>query len=284
MVYTRERLELADGDFLDLDWAKAGHRRVAIISHGLEGSSTQNDVKTLAAALNAAGWDALAWNFRGCSGEENRLLQFYHSGETLDLSIVVGHAAAEYPEIAVVGFSLGGNMILKYLGEASPHPAIRVAVAVSAPIDLAASSRALDRRPGNGIYLRRFMKSLSAKVEAKALRYPLEIDPNGVRQVASFSEFDNRFTAPIHGFKDAAEYWSRSSALQFLPQITIPTLLLSAKDDPFLAPECFPETLAREHSYFYLEAPACGGHLGFLDLRGSWMNRRIPMFLNSRAC
>ena len=122
MVYTRERLELADGDFLDLDWAKARHRRVAIISHGLEGSSTQNDVKTLAAALNAAGWDALAWNFRGCSGEENRLLQFYHSGETLDLSIVVGHAAAEYPEIAVVGFSLGGNMILK-LGIRQPTPA-----------------------------------------------------------------------------------------------------------------------------------------------------------------
>ena len=275
-----ERLELPDGDFLDLDWGKAGHRRLAVISHGLEGSSKNSDIRGLSAALNEAGWDTLAWNFRGCSGEQNRCLRFYHSGETGDLSAVINHAAVNYSSLALVGFSLGGNMILKYLGEGNVHPFLQAAVAVSVPVDLASSARALDRRLGNQIYLRRFMKSLAAKVEAKAKRFPAEIDATGVHDIRSFSIFDDRYTARIHGFRDAEDYWSQSSAIGYLNRISIPTLLLNAKDDPFLSRESFPYVEASKNPCFYLEAPRSGGHLGFLDAQGFWIERRIPEFLN----
>ena len=138
-----ERLELPDGDFLNLDWVRRGHRRLVILSHGLEGSFDAGYIRGMAAALVAAGWDALAWTFRGCGPEPNRLLRFYHSGETGDLSTIIRHAAVRYEQIALVGFSLGGNLTLKYLGEAPPHPAITSAAAISAPVDLAASARAL---------------------------------------------------------------------------------------------------------------------------------------------
>lgn len=275
-----ERLELPDGDFLDLDWVKAGHRRLAVISHGLEGSSKNRDIRGLSAALNKAGWDTLAWNFRGCSGELNRCLRFYHSGETGDLSAVLSHAAGGYSSLALVGFSLGGNMILKYLGEGNVHPFVHAAVAISVPVDLASSARALDRRPGNQIYLRRFMKSLAAKVEAKAKQFPTEIDATGVRDVRSFSIFDDRYTARIHGFRDAEDYWSQSSAIGYLKRISIPTLLLNAKDDPFLSLESFPYKEGRQNPCLSLETPNSGGHLGFLDAQGFWIERRIPEFLN----
>ena len=275
-----ERLELPDGDFLDLDWGKAGHRRLAVISHGLEGSSKNSDIRGLSAALNEAGWDTLAWNFRGCSGEQNRCLRFYHSGETGDLSAVINHAAVNYSSLALVGFSLGGNMLLKYLGEGNVHPFLQAAVAVSVPVDLASSARALDRRLGNQIYLRRFMKSLAAKVEAKAKRFPAEIDATGVHDIRSFSIFDDRYTARIHGFRDAEDYWRQSSAIGYLNLISIPTLLLNAKDDPFLSRESFPYVEASKNPCFYLEAPRSGGHLGFLDAQGFWIERRIPQFLN----
>ena len=275
-----ERLELPDGDFLDLDWVKAGHRRLAVISHGLEGSSKNRDIRGLSAALNKAGWDTLAWNFRGCSGELNRCLRFYHSGETGDLSAVLSHAAGGYSSLALVGFSLGGNMILKYLGEGNVHPFVHAGVAISAPVDLASSARALDRRPGNQIYLRRFMKSLAAKVEAKAKRFPTEIDATGVRDVRSFSIFDDRYTARIHGFRDAEDYWSQSSAIGYLNRISIPTLLLNAKNDPFLSLESFPYKEGRQNPCLSLETPNSGGHLGFLDAQGFWIERRIPEFLN----
>jgi len=281
LAYESERLELPDGDFVDLDWARAGHRRVAVLSHGLEGNSQNNDIRGLASALNASGWDVLAWNFRGCSGETNRLMRFYHSGETLDLAAVIAHAATRYADLALAGFSLGGNMTLKYLGEGPAHPSIRAAAAVSVPIDLASSARALDRRWGNRIYLGRFMRRLTAKVEAKAIRFPGEIDAVDIRGVRSFAEFDDRFTARIHGFRDAEDYWARSSSRQYLPGIRIPTLLLNALDDPFLTPESFPFPEAAQNPHLSLEAPASGGHLGFLDGNGSWVERRVPGFFSA---
>lgn len=170
-------------------------------------------------------------------------------------------------------------MTLKYLGEAPSHPKVLAAVAVSAPIDLAASSKKLDRRPGNGIYMRRFMKRLRAKVESKALRFPGELDTRNLQRVMTFAEFDNRYTAKLHGFQNAEDYWTQASSLQYLPGIQIPTLLLNALDDPFLATECFPGSLAVQSKWVYLEAPKFGGHLGFLDSKGCWLNRRIPEFL-----
>jgi len=282
--YRRERRELPDGDFLDLDWARAGHGRLAILSHGLEGCSANTCIRGMAAALNAAGWDALAWNFRGCGGEANRLPRFYHSGETGDLAAVIGYAAPEYERIALIGFSLGGNVILKYLGEAPPHPAVAAGVAISAPVDIAAGSRVLDEQWANLIYLRRFIKPLVAKVRAKALQFPREIDVAGAGAIRTFAEFDNRYTAPLHGFRDARDYWARSSARQYLPRITLPTLILNARNDPFLPPECFPFAEAHLNSALFLETPASGGHVGFLDfVRGlePWSERRVVEFLAS---
>src|SRR5260370_27354335 len=240
LAFEHERFELDDGDFLDLDWARMGGDKLAILSHGLEGRSDDGYNRGMATALQVAGWDALAWNLRGCGKEMNRLPRFYHSGETGDLGAVIRFAATEYSRIALIGFSLGGNLTLKYLGEASPHPAVIGAVAISVPIDLAASALALDQRWSNRIYLRRLIKSLIAKVETNALRFPDQGCVTGSRTIPTFQEFDDRYTAPIHGFLDAADYWKKSSARQFLDRITIPTLLLNAAMVPFLAPNAFP--------------------------------------------
>jgi len=236
----------------------------------------------MATALHAAGWDALAWNFRGCGKEMNRLPRFYHSGETGDLGAVIRFAARKYSRIALVGFSLGGNLTLKYLGEASAHASVIGAVAISAPIDLAASARALDHRWSNRIYRQRLIKSLVAKIETKALRFPDQLDASWSRTIRTFQEFDDRYTAPIHGFRDAADYWKKSSARQYLDRITIPTLVLNAYNDPFLTPGCFPFAEAEQNSCLFFEAPRSGGHVGFVDLtRGSepWSERRVVEFL-----
>jgi uncharacterized protein len=282
IVFERERLELEDGDFLDLDWVQMGRDKLAILSHGLEGCSDDRYNRGMATALHAAGWDALAWNLRGCGKEMNRLPRLYHSGETGDLGAVIRFAATKYSQIALIGFSLGGNFTLKYLGEATPHPAVIGAVAISVPIDLAASARALDQRWSNRIYLRRFIKSLIAKVETKALSFPDQIDASWSQTIRTFQEFDDRYTAPMHGFRDAADYWKKSSARQFLERITIPTLLLNAYNDPFLTPGCFPFAESEQNSCLSFEAPESGGHLGFIDLaRGSepWSERRVVEFL-----
>ena len=278
----RERLELVDGDFLDLGWARAGTERLTILSHGLEGASDARYIRGMAAALNAAGWDVLVWDFRGCSQETNRLPRLYHSGETGDLGAVIDFAATRYSRIALVGFSLGGNLILKYLGESNPHPALVSAAALSAPLDLAATARALDRHWSKRIYRNSFIKSLIAKVEAKAARFPDKFDVNGIRGIRTFEEFDDRYTAPIHGFRDAEDYWEKTSARQFLTRITVPTLILNACDDPLLTPESFPVAEAEGNPWLFLEMPKSGGHLGFIDLvRGiePWSERRVVEFL-----
>src|SRR3979411_491020 len=199
IVFERERLELEDGDFLDLDWARLGGDKLAILSHGLEGCSDNGYIRGMATSLLAAGWDALAGKLRGCGKEMNRLPRFYHSGETGDLEAVIRFAAAKYSRIALIGFSLGGNLTLKYLGEASPQPAVIGAVAISAPIDLAASARTLDQRWSNRIYLRRLIKSLIAKVEDKAFRFPDQLDASRSRTIRTFQKFDDHYTPPING-------------------------------------------------------------------------------------
>jgi predicted alpha/beta-fold hydrolase len=282
ITFDHERLELDDGDFLDLRWLRQGRDRLVILSHGLEGNAEQGYVRGMAAAASAGGWDALAWNFRGCGDDPNRLVRLYHSGATEDLKPVIEHAAASYSRIALIGFSLGGNLTLKYLGEAPPHPAVVAGVAISAPVDLAASARMLDQRWSNRIYLRRFISSLITKVEAKAPRFPDEIDASGSRALRTFQEFDDRYTSRLHGFRDAADYWQQASARQYLHQITVPALLLNALDDPFLAPECFPFPEAEQNSCLSLEVPASGGHLGFLEYAGGlrpWFEHRAVQFL-----
>ncbi len=280
----KERLELDDGDFLDLEWA--GHRgeKLAIISHGLEGCSRAKYVQGMAAALLRRGWDVLAWSFRGCSGEPNRLASFYHSGKTEDLELVIQHAISVHParEIDLVGFSLGGNLTLKYVGERGTeiHPAIHRAVAFSVPCELACSSAKLAKWQ-NRIYMERFMKSLREKVKQKHHHFPEALDITGVDGMRTFAHFDDRFTAPLHGFDDASDYWKRSSCRQFLKDISIPTLLVSALNDPILGPACYPHEESASSRCFFLETPAQGGHVGFYASGEYWSETRAAEFLST---
>lgn len=265
--FVRERLELEDGDFVDIDWSRAGSRRLALITHGLEGHSRRPYVLGMARALGAAGFDVLARNLRGCSGELNLLPQAYHSGETGDLRTVLGHAldSGNYDTVVLVGFSVGGNQTLRFLGEkpaAVPGP-VAAAVCVSVPCDLTASERAL-ARPGNRIYLKNFLNTLQAKVRRKSQSFPGLVDLDRLARVRDFRGFDDLFTAPRHGFRDAAQYYAEASSLPVLGNVAVSTLILNAKNDPFLTPECFPEAQARDNSALFLEIPATGGHVGFV--------------------
>jgi uncharacterized protein len=199
---------------------------------------------------------------------------------------VIDFGATGYSRIALVGFSLGGNLTLKYLGESSPHRAVVSAAAISAPVDLAPTARALDRHWSNRIYRDSFIKSLIAKVEAKAVRFPDKFDVSGIRMIRTFEEFDDRYTAPIHGFRDAEDYWEKSSARQYLHRISVPTLILNACDDPLLTPESFPVAEAQGSPCLFLEMPKSGGHLGFIDLVHGiepWSERRVAEFLEPRT-
>ena len=279
----RERLELPDGDFLDLDWAAQGRNRLVILSHGLEADSGAHYIHGMAGTLRQNGWDVLAWNYRGCSGESNRLLPFYHSGASGDLHHVVSHALAVHPamQIDLVGFSLGGNMSLKYLGEREVSPRLHRAVAFSVPCDLACSSVRLSTRT-NRLYMARFLRSLRDKLVEKRPRFPDDIDLEGIADIRNFKQFDDRFTAPLHGFRDAEDYWARSSSRPFLSRIQIPALLVNAANDPFLGPGCYPREEAAASELFHLEVPADGGHVGFSSTGGQyWSERRALEFLSS---
>ncbi|MDQ8196584.1 alpha/beta fold hydrolase [Pelagicoccus enzymogenes] len=266
--YRRERVELADGDFVDLDTAiyegKESFDTCLLALHGLEGSSTAPYVKSLAKALRRREWDFVAMNMRGCSHELNRALRFYHSGETGDLREVLLFLATRYRRIFLFGFSLGGNVVLKYMGEnlGAVSSAVAGAVAVSAPVDLQGSALQIGG-PGNRFYMKRFIRLLSQKVEAKAQVYPEELDATGVRELKSFQEFDGRYTAPLNGFASAQDYWRKCSALNWLQDIAVPSLLINARNDPFLSDACFPKEIARTSPALYSVFPDRGGHLGF---------------------
>ncbi len=293
VAYRRERIELEDGDFLDLDRipavpGRSGPRRVAVVTHGLEGDANRSYVRGMARALARRGWDVVALNLRGCSGEPNRLARAYHSGATEDLDAVVQHVLGEgYEAVALVGFSLGGNLTLRYLGErgGTVDPHIVGAAVFSVPCDLAAASVKMGRR-GNRIYMRRFLRQLGQKLAGKAERFPEAVAGIDVRRMRSFQEFDDAFTAPQHGFKDAADYWSRASAGPVVPDIRVPTLLVNAQDDPFLVPSCTPHAAARANPEITLLTPRHGGHVGFagLGLRGwadeFWSERVAAAYLD----
>ena len=283
--YERSRLELSDGDFVDLDRAAGGNgSEVCLVAlHGLEGSSSAPYVKSLARLARRGACDVVALNMRGCSGALNRKARFYHSGETGDLRETIAYLATRYNKLALVGFSLGGNVALKYLGEeseAAPE-AVRAAVAISAPVDLAGSARRIGEA-GNAFYMRRFIRLLSAKIEAKAQVFPEEIDSAGCRLLRDFEQFDGRYTAPLCGFESAEDYWERCSSLGLLSAIRRPALLINAKDDPFLSPACFPVELAERSPYLHGCFPEGGGHLGFPGWRRdglAWHERVAWAFL-----
>lgn len=294
VFYQRERIELEDGDFLDLDWSRptsiddstdtqrnaSAVRRLVILCHGLEGNSNRPYMRGMVRAVNWTGWDALAWNYRGCSGETNRLLRFYHNGATDDLERVIQHAikGAQYDQIALVGFSLGGNLVLNYLSwhrSELPRQVFK-AIVFSVPLHIESSAVALARF-ANRIYMRRFLNELHQKVRAKEKMFPSEISSDEYGDIKDFQGFDDRYTAPIHGFDDAMAYWTKCSGAWAIPHVTVPTLIVNAQNDPFLTPQCFPTQEILQTENVALLSPAHGGHCGFpqFGTQGMYWSERV---------
>jgi len=286
-IPARERIDTPDGDYLELDRhtplaGKSG--KLAIISHGLEGNARKKYTLGMANMMLSLGYDAVCWNQRGAGKEPNLKARTYHSGETEDLHTVLTHCLKSgYEEAALIGFSMGGNQILKYLGEAPNRvpAAVKKAVTFSVPCDLSASERVISK-PSRHIYFQYFMKGLKKKVRIKSKLFPSEVDAKLLKGVWTLREFDDRYTAPTNGFLSAEDYYRKSSSLQFLDSIKVPTLLVQAKDDPFLPKECFPIGEAKHNPNLYLEMPKYGGHVGFY-MPGKdniyWSERRAASFL-----
>lgn len=266
LPYTRERITLTDGDFLDLDWLCSGNTRLLVLFHGLEGSSQSQYIKGMASLFYKHGFDICAVNFRSCSGEMNNLLRSYHSGATEDIDAVMQYIISlnSYQRIVAGGFSLGGNVLLKYLGEQKfVMPKELVAgFAFSVPVDLKGSAQQMAKWQ-NKIYMNRFLKSLNQKMMYKATQFKGQLNIKGINQIHSFHDFDSRFTGPIHGFKDADDYYKQCNSLQFLPTISIPTLLVNAYNDPFLSASCFPQKHIDVNPNLFALFPQYGGHVGF---------------------
>jgi len=256
---------------------------VVIISHGLEGNTQRAYIKGMAKACHQQGFDILAWNYRGCSEEMNKALRFYHSGATDDLATVVEHAhTLQYKEIYLVGFSLGGNLTLKYLGEKRNRPSvIKKATVFSVPMNLHTSCEKISQ-PSNWIYSNRFLKSLQKKVIQKSKQYPsLDIAP--LNTIKTLQEFDDYFTGPIHGFKNAIDYYEQCSSIRFVANIELPTLIINALNDPFLSEDCYPHTLLKDHPHVLFESPQHGGHVGFTQFNKNglyWSEQRVIKFFN----
>ena len=284
LAYQRERMATPDDDFLDLDWLKQDSKKLIILSHGLEGNSQRSYIKGMASIFYNHGFDVLAWNFRGCSEEMNRKIRFYHSGATDDLDLIVNHSIAKgYTEINLIGFSLGGNLTLKYLGEKASglNPIVRKGVTFSVPLNLHTSCIEISK-PSNWVYNMRFLKSLKEKVLNKSKQIS-ELDPGALGSIKSLLEFDNSYTAPIHGFKDAIDYYEQCSSLRFIESIERPTLVVNALNDPFLSGDCYPYHL-QNHKYLKFEFPERGGHVGFALFNQNglyWSELRALQFIQA---
>lgn len=261
--YERETIETCDGDFLCLDWLKGGNKRSIVVSHGLEGSSQGIYANRLANYFHERGWDVLCWNMRSCGGAINRRLYSYHSGKTEDLLQVIEHVvdAGRYTEVSLVGFSIGGNLTLKFLGEYAGSFAriVRGAACLSVPCHLGASAARLRERQ-NVIYMQRFLHRFFSKLSQKQLLYPGALSIRGRWQTTNFHQFDSRYTAPMNGYRTVDEYWEEASCAHSLESIQTPTLLTSAKDDPLLGAGCFPSVESPSVHTIYTDF---GGHVGF---------------------
>lgn len=282
--YLRERISTPDGDFLDLDWSRVGSKKLIICSHGLEGSSRQHYVRGMVKEFNAIGWDAVGWNLRGCSGEPNHTIKIYDAGCVPDLAEVVNHAVAtkRYKEICLIGYSLGGNLTLKYLGDYRDHlpKEIKRGCVFSTPCDLYACARNLSHGI-NRIYLNRFMVTLKEKVGQKAKIQPGLFSSIDLKKIHDFIDFDNYITAPLGGYKDAVHYYMTCSSKFVIGKIEVPTLIVNALNDPFLHPSCFPREECSRSKTVTFESPYDGGHLGFTknSISGTyWSEERAMEF------
>jgi predicted alpha/beta-fold hydrolase len=266
-AYRRERVELPDGDFCDVDWVDGpAEAPTLVLFHGLEGSSKSPYAVALMGKAAARGWRGAVPHWRGCSGEPNRLARAYHSGDYGELDLMLGaiRVRAGSGPLLAVGVSLGGNVLLNWLGreQEKSRSWLKAAAAVSAPIDLVASGTALDRGL-NRFYARNFLKTLVPRALEKLRRFPGLYSAEKLRRVSSIHDFDDLVTAPLHGFKDVMDYWTRASSKPWLGRITLPTLVLNATNDPFVPGASLPGPSEVSRAVT-LDQPATGGHVGFV--------------------
>jgi uncharacterized protein len=285
--YERERWDTPDGDFIDLDWLPTHDRDapLVVLFHGLEGCSRSHYALNLMHALQARNWRGVVVHFRGCSGEPNRLPRAYHSGDSAELDWILRRLRqrAGTAKLYAAGVSLGGNALLKWAGErgASAQEILAALAAVSVPLDLAAAGDNL-ARGFNRAYTRWFLRTMKPKVVARKQEYASIIDIQSVSQASTMREYDNTYTAPVHGFRDVDDYWRSCSALRFLGGIAVRTLILHARDDPFLPAHMLGEVRAAPAVTF--ELSASGGHVGFVGGpfpgEGTWLPQRMLRFFD----
>lgn len=292
----RERWETPDQDFLDIDFLDPPTENsdgetspLVLFLHGFEGSSRAKYILGMLRCFNQREWRGVALNFRSCSGEMNRQPRFYHSGETTDLDWVIRRLQKSWPQspLFVVGFSLGGNVLLKWLGEneAQARSLVRAAVVVSVPFDLGVAAQNIDSGLGR-LYGQNFLSTLKQKILEKATAHPGLIDPKVVHNIKSYIQFEDEVFAPIHDFKDAKNYWRRCSAQHFLSGIRCETLVIHAEDDPFLPGDDLPIKQLYQSKYLHPEISKKGGHAGFIQGNRPWQPRywaesRALQFLSS---
>jgi len=285
--YTRKRIATWDHDFIDLDFSKVNSNTLAVLIHGLEGSSESKYMISTTNELNGKGIDTVAFNLRGCSGEDNLLLGTYHSGKTEDVHFVINHLLDNYnyENIIIIGFSLGGNLTLKYMGEYADvlSPKIKGAIAASVPIDIASSELEMDKLK-NKLYIDEFLKTIRLKVLEKSYKFPdFELNKEKLFKASRFKHLEYLYTVPVFGFESPEDYWQKASSKPYLSQINKPTLLINAEDDSFLAKECFPREEAGDSDTFFLEITKFGGHVGFMSSfkphENKWLEQRISRFI-----
>jgi uncharacterized protein len=284
IAWRRERWETPDGDFIDVDRLAAGPGApMIVLFHGLEGDSGSHYAVALARELGRRGWGGAVAHFRGCSGEPNRLPRAYHSGDAAEIGWILRRFGAESraAPLFAAGVSLGGNALLKWLGEdEEAKKVVAAAAAISAPVDLMAAGDALGRG-FNLVYTRVFLTTMKRKAEEKLARFPALFDGEAMRRARTLREFDDVVTAPLHGFRDSDDYWTRASSKPRLARIQVPTLLLNARNDPFLPEQALPGTVEVSGAV-QLEFPQEGGHGAFVagPFPGNidWMPRRVTAF------
>ena len=286
LVLSPERLELADGDFVDLCWTQNTDGPIVAVFHGLEGSINSPYAMGMMAAVEARGWRGVFMHFRGCSGAFNRLDRSYHSGDTGDIARLIDTLRVRFPDlpVAAIGYSLGGNALLKYLGENPQSTKLQVAAAVSVPFQLDDGARRLDQGFSK-VYQRHLLRRLRDKLTAKYRDRKPPLSLGGIAALSNFRLFDDAITAPLHGFRNVDDYYQRSSCRQYLVHIDTPTLIIHSRDDPFMTPATIPHA-AELGKEVRLELSDSGGHVGFISGKypwrpSYWLEQRIPEFFTS---
>lgn len=283
--FVRERVETPDGDFFDVDWVNRVERsKLVILMHGLEGSSASQYINGISRLLTTNKFAVAAINFRSCSGEMNRTKQMYHSGFTKDLHHFLSLHAIKYTDVFICGFSLGGNVTLKYAGDRVYllPPNLRAVVGISVPCDLQGGSYEL-KKWYNQMYEKQFLYTLLPKMKQKHQKMPDEIDIRNLKKVKTLWDFDEYFTAQLHDLKDAHDYYKSCSSLPHLQTIPVPALLINALDDSFLSPSCYPYEIASGSQLLHLLTPEHGGHVGFTSFGKDfyWTELKVLEFLIS---